>query len=156
MREIIFLNEDTIVDRDIKLYTLSKDNLDNKTLQPRVPDNFLIRNGYEDNITKRVCFATSIGKCLTALSTNNTNTEFYVHIPDPNKKYKVYEPSIKKVPDVKITNEHWIKEPVKLKCIGKILCIKDAGKDGIKYKYGDKEAELYEWEWKWLEKENYD
>lgn len=136
----------------VKVYHLSQSNLDGKTLSPRVPSNYFTKNGYEDEKTARVCFAKSIDMCLRALSQKCTGMELFVHIPDG--KYNIYVPSTKDVPDCKITSEVWIKEPVKLKCIGKIKVIKDKGEDGIPYKYGDKTAELYDWEWKWIEKIN--
>lgn len=136
----------------VKVYHLSQSNLDGKTLFPKIPDNFLTKNGYEDSKTGRVCFAKSIDGSLRGLSQNLTGKEYFVHIPDG--KYNIYTPSIKEVPDAKITSEVWIKEPVKLKCIGKIKVIKDKGEDGIPYKYGDNTAELYDWEWKWIEKMN--
>lgn len=136
----------------VKVYHLSQSNLDSKTLSPKIPDNFLTKNGYEDSKTGRVCFAKSIDGSLRGLSQNLTGKEYFVHIPDG--KYNIYTPSIKEVPDAKITSEVWIKEPVKLKCIGKIKVIKDKGEDGIPYKYGDNTAELYDWEWKWIEKMN--
>lgn len=136
----------------VKVYHLSQSNLDGKTLSPRVPSNYFTKNGYEDGKTARVCFAKSIDMCLRALSQKCTDMELFVHIPDG--KYNIYIPSAKEVPDAKITSEVWIKEPVKLKCIGKIKVIKDKGEDGIPYKYGDNTAELYDWEWKWIEKMN--
>lgn len=136
----------------VKVYHLSQSNLDGKTLSPRVPSNYFTKNGYEDGKTARVCFAKSIDMCLRALSQKCTDMELFVHIPDG--KYNIYAPSTKDVPDCKITSEVWIKEPVKLKCIGKIKVIKDKGEDGIPYKYGDKTAELYDWDWKWIQKIN--
>ena len=136
----------------VKVYHLSQSNLDGRTLSPKVPDNFLTKNGYEDNKTGRVCFAKSIDGSLRGLSQNLTGKEYFVHIPDG--KYDIYAPSAKEVPDAKITSEVWIKESVKLKCIGKIKVIKDKGEDGIPYKYGNNTAELYDWEWKWIEKMN--
>lgn len=133
------------------LYFLSDNNMDNKTLSPRIPNNFLTKNGYEDNKVPRVCFSTEIGKCLIALSMNCKGKEFYVHVPVGD--FEVYKPSLSEVPDRNITGEVWVKKNVKIKCIGKILVTDDDGKPGMKYKYGDnKEAELYGWEWKWVEK----
>ena len=153
---VIHVNEDYLFEsgkNDKKLYTISENNLDGKTLTPRIPENFLTKNGYEDNKTKRVCFSTSISKCLTALSQNCTNKEFFVHVPDPSKEYDIYKPTKDEVPDVIITDEHWILNPVNLICIGKIICTGDDGKDGKKYTYGDgKFAELYGWKYNWLEK----
>ena len=134
-----------------KLYFISEKQ-DLKKLEPRIPNNFFTKNGYEDSKTPRVCFSTDIDKCLSALSMNCTNHEYYVY--SPAKDYKVITPTQKQVPDVKITDEKWITEPVELICIGKILCTGDDGKDGMPFKYGNNTAELYGWKWKWIEKHN--
>jgi hypothetical protein len=85
-----------------------------------------------------------------ALSINASGNEYYVYTLDGD--YTIYHPTQKEVPDVKITGEVWIKEPVKIKMIGKIKVIGDSGKDGLKYKYnnGNSTAELYEWDYKWV------
>lgn len=134
-----------------KLYFISE-NSKLKILNPRIPSNFMTKNGYEDSKTPRVCFSTDIGKCLMALSQKCTNHEYYVYTPNPNKNYKIISPTIKQVHGVKLTDEKWITEPVEVICIGKILCIGDKGEDGLSYKYGNNTAELYEWDWKWVKK----
>jgi len=133
------------------LYFLSKDNMDNKTLYPRIPDNYFTKNDYEDSTTKRVCFAHSINKALMGISMRMKGMELYVHIPK-DSNIKTHKPNSKEVPDVKITGETWVTEPVKIKCIGKIRVIDDAGKDGHPFKYGNNTAELYDWNWEWIEK----
>lgn len=131
------------------LYFLSQNNMDDKTLQPRIPDNFFTKNGYEDKTTKRVCFASSIDKCLMGLSMNCTGKEFYVHVPTGN--FDVITPTKKQVPDSGITGEKWICEPVKIKCVGKIKVIGDDNKPGKNFTYGNnKEAELYGWNWEYV------
>jgi ribosomal protein S18 acetylase RimI-like enzyme len=131
------------------MYFLSDKNMDGKTLAPRVPNNFLIKNGYEDSITPRICFAGSIDKALMAISRNLKDEELYVHEPKNINKKAIYKPTIKEVPDVKITGEIWYTEPVELKCVGKIHVIEDDGKDGHRYTYGNNTAELYGWNWRW-------
>lgn len=135
------------IDARISLFFLSDKNMDGKTLTPRVPNNFLIKNGYEDNKTPRVCFAPSIDQALMAISRNLKDEELYVHQPKNVNKKSIYKPSIKEVPDVKITGEIWYTEPVELECVGKILITADDGKDGHKYTYGNNTAELYGWNW---------
>ena len=130
-----------------KYFFLSEKNMNGETLQPRIPENFLTKNGYEDNKTKRVCFSTSIDGALKALSQNLKGKTFYVHTPSTNISVKT--PSISEVPDSKITNEVWCLDPVKLSMIGKIHVIKDDGNPGYRYKYGNKTAELYGWDWEW-------
>ena len=154
---MIFMSKGTIKESYLeessnnKLYFISEKQ-DLKKLEPRIPNNFFTKNGYEDSKTPRVCFSTDIGKCLSALSMNCANHEYYVY--SPAKDYKVITPTQKQVPDVKITDEKWITEPVELICIGKILCTGDDGKDGMPFKYGNNTAELYGWKWKWIEKHN--
>lgn len=135
------------------LFHLSFNNLDNTKLQPKIPSNFLTLNGYENNTEKRVCFSPSIKKCLRAMSQNLTGKELYVHVPISNK-LDVYTPTIKEVPDSKITGEVWIKTPVKIKCIGKIKVDKASDNDGIEYKYGNNTAMLYDWDYHWVDKIN--
>lgn len=145
-------NNESVMSVDIpkNLYFLSFDNMDNKILTPRIPDNFFTQNGYEDNTTKRVCLSTSIDKCLMALSMNLNKKELYIHVPIGS--YDIYKPSTKEVPDCDITGEVWIKKPVRIKTIGKIK-VKTSPKNGIKFKYGNnKEAELYPWDYEWIEK----
>ena len=138
------LEESTNIKRK-GLYCVSE-NPNLKILNPRIPDNYMTKNGYEDSKTKRVCFAPTIDQCLMGLSQNLKGKELYVYIPDGD--YNLYSPTVKEVPDSDITNEIWIKEPVKVKLVSKIKVIKDKGLDGKKYKYGNHEAELYEWDWK--------
>ena len=150
--EIDFLlNESHVL---VNMYRLDQDNFDGKILQPKVPDNYYTRNGYEDNSTPRVCFAPDIKHCLRAMSCNCTGMEFYVHVPLSfyDAKSHLKRPLSKEVPDADITGEIWITRPVKLLCIGKIRVIKDAGEKGFKFKYGPHTAELYDWEWEWIEK----
>lgn len=130
------------------LYFISENNMDGKTLQPRIPNNYFTQNGYEENQTKRVCFSTSIDKCLMALSMNCKGKEYYVH--QPVGEYTIINPTIKDVPDSKITGEKWITSPVKIKCVSKIKVLDDDGKDGKKFNYGENTAELYGWKWKYI------
>lgn len=145
-------------DDKLNLFFVSEHGDYNETiLQPKVPNNYMTQNGFEDNKTPRVCFSTSIDGCLIALSQNITNKEFYVY--QPVGKHKVFVPTEKQVPDVKITKERWICEPVELTCIGKIKAIDENGPkdDGIPYRYGpnkEHEARLYAWGYKWLERFN--
>ena len=131
------------------LIFLSETNMHGKTLTPRIPRNFLTENGFEDNKTMRVCFAQSIDKCLMGLSMNCKNKIFYVHVPVGN--FKVVHPTRAQVPDVDITGETWICEPVKIECLGKIKVIGDDGMPGRRYTYGNgMVAELFGWKWKYI------
>ena len=131
------------------LIFLSETNMDGQTLIPRVPKNFFTENGFEDNKTKRVCFAQSIDKCLMGLSMNCKGKEFYVHTPIGS--FKTFHPTKAQVPDVHITGETWVCEPVKIKCLGKIRVVGDDGKPGRQYTYGNGiVAELFGWKWKYV------
>ena len=148
------INESSLLEQKInnpKLYFVSKVSMDDELLKPRIPDNYLTRNGYEDNKTPRVCFSETIEGCLSGLSQNIDGWELYVQVPDG--EYEVIKPTVKQVPDVNITKERWICSNVDIKCIGKIK-VKDNGKPGIKYKYGNNEAELYTWDYEWIAKYN--
>ena len=145
-------------DNRLNLFFVSEHGDYNETIvQPKIPDNYMTQNGFEDNKTPRVCFSTSIDGCLMALSQNITDKVFYVY--QPVGKYKVITPTEKQVPDVKITKERWICEPVELTSIGKIKAIDVNGPkdDGIPYHYGpnkEHEARLYAWGYKWIVKFN--
>ena len=136
------------------LYFISETPIDSTTsIVPRIPNNFMTRNGYEDNTTPRVCFSTSIDGCLTGLSMNVSDKTFYVYHPISNAR--IITPTIKQVPDVKITNERWICDSVHLHYVGKIKAFDENGPkdDGIPYRYGknnEHEARLYRWGWKWI------
>ena len=131
------------------LIFLSETNMHGKTLTPRIPKNFFTKNGFEDNRTKRVCFTQSIDNCLLGLSMNCKGKEYYVHVPVGS--FTVVYPTKAQVPDVDITGETWICEPVKVECLGKIRVIGEDGKPGRRYTYGNGiEAELFGWKWQYV------
>ena len=133
-----------------RYYHLSKES-DLTELVPRIPDNFLTKNKYEDSKTPRVVFAPSINQCLMGLSRNLTNEEFYVYTPYLIDLNKLKKPHINQVPDCEITGEVWSTEKIRVKKVGKIRVTKDAGKDGHPYIFGNQQkAELYDWEYKVL------
>ena len=130
------------------LFHISSVKLANTTLEPRIPDNFLVRNGYEDNTTERISVCKSIDDCLTAMSRNLNNKDFYVYkLKNTNIKKKT--PSVKEVPDSSITNELWLLEPTEFELVGKIHVTGTKG-DGLPYTYGDTTAELYRWKWSYV------
>lgn len=119
-------------------------------LQPSISDNFMTKNGYEENKTPRVCFSPSIDQCLMAMSANIKDKEYYVYTPYNINTNKLRKPTINEVPDSNITGEVWSLEPIKVKCIGKIKVL-NAKDISHSYKYGNNNtAELWEWEYKLL------
>lgn len=140
----------------VKLFFVSsEDDLHTKEVTPRIPKNYMTDNGYEDDKTPRISFSTSIDGCLMGLGKNISNQIFYVY--QPSGEYKIITPTVEQVPDVKITKERWICEPVQLIRVGKIRAIDENGPhdDGIPYIYGkngEHEARLYHWGWKWIKK----
>lgn len=141
------LNESVIT---TNLYLVSRRNLDGLVLKPRIPNNFLTQNNYEDSKTERVCFSQTVDGAIMGLVSRCSGLELFVHVPDKAVSY--YSPSVTEVPDCKITKEVWVKKPVRLRCVGKIRILDDTGLPGQPYTYGNKTAEIHEWDWEWVDK----
>ena len=116
-------------------------------LNPRVPETAI--SDYEDTKQKRVCFSTSIKRCLTALS--DCNGQYYVYIPV--NQHKAYSPTPTEVVDVSETNEKWITRPVKVKCIGAIVPTTYT-KQEIYFPIHGETFGIFTYDWKWVEKYN--
>lgn len=116
-------------------------------LNPRVPETAM--GGYEDTKQKRVCFSTSIKRCLTALS--DCNGQYYVYIPV--NQHKAYSPTPTEVVDVSETKEKWITRPVKVKCIGAIVPTTYT-KQEIYFPIHGETFAIFTYDWKWIEKYN--
>ena len=130
------------------LFFLSETNMDGQILTPRIPRNFFTDNGFEDNKTRRVCFAPSIDKCLLGLSMNCKNKEYFVHVPIGS--FAVIYPTKIDVPDIEITGEIWVCDPVKIECVGKIK-VDDRNGLVYKYTYGDNINDvLFGWNWHYI------
>lgn len=124
----------------MQLYHLSM-NPNLRVLVPKVPNNFLVRNGYEDGRRKRISFATTIAGCLRGLSMNVTGKVFYVYSPESLDQSAIIIPDLTMVPDARTTGEVWYMKPCRVKLIGII----EAGKMVYprKYKYGEHTATNY-------------
>ena len=116
-------------------------------LNPRVPETAI--GGYEDTKQKRVCFSTSIKRCLTALS--DCNGQYYVYVPV--NQHKAYSPTPTEVVDVSETNEKWITRSVKVKCIGAIVPTTYT-KQEIYFPIHNETFGMFTYNWKWVEKYN--
>src|SRR5699024_2845944 len=82
------------------------------------------------------------------------DADFYVHVP--NSDCKVYKTTSDDIYDADITHELWIKEPVQMKCIGKIhvngVSDKTHTIDVDKDKAGYGKKKYHETRWNWVEK----
>ena len=105
----------------IHLYHISEDNHNRKIFKPRIPTSTLEK---ENATIARICFSTSISGAFRAIGfwDGGWSYPYYVHIPENINKSvinnKVIIPCEDLVPDQKITNEYWVRDKVKLKCIG--------------------------------------
>lgn len=127
----------------MKVYHISDKKLPSIKLNPRIPQNYMTNNGFEDNTTERVCVSKNIDGALKAMSMNLQGKQLHVYsldIPDS----EVYKPTVKEVPDGFITKELWIKKPVVMK-YEKSIDVGKAKDKEFNYKYGDNVATLYGW-----------
>lgn len=92
------------------------------TPTPRVPPRTMIN---EDQSTPRVCVSPTVTQCLLAIDGINSlehsaiinqHSHWYIYQTDhPPVKVKPHQ-----VPDVELTNEHWITETAQFKLIGEV------------------------------------
>lgn len=140
------------------MYHLSTENHDGDVFEPRYYDNDNVKAGTERRV-KRICFSDSINGCIYSIFPSGAyDVDLYVHIPG-SEVSKVYETTPDDIYDSKITHELWVKEPVTMKCIGKIH-ISGVYKDKVKVleankdKTGYGKRKYYEPRWDWVEKIN--
>lgn len=131
----------------IKYYFLSQNKNLDCVLYPRIPDNRLTRQGYEDNKIKRVCVATSISGALKGLSIRQKDAVYYVY--RPIGEYNILKPSVQQVPDVEHTGERWILTPVKMELIKSIQITEPS--EYFVYKIGNVKHKAHGWKYKTLE-----
>lgn len=127
-----------------KAFHLSTSNLNNKILYPRVPDNWMTKQGYEDNTIARVCFSNNYEGALIALGRNiKPGTRFFVHQVEDGVKITPNSVVQKHVPDAHITGEVWTTTKTRLKLVEIIEVVGYSGKE-FTYTYGgNKQATLY-------------
>lgn len=136
----------------LKLYHVSEQQIHNKMLYPRVPDNYMTNIGAEENKTHRVCFAETIDGALAALGQNIEGKKFYVYTADITDQVVVSNHTIIQkgyVPDGRHTKETWVLDPVRIK----LDCMIKVGEADrplpYKYKEGSKEYKAELWSWKY-------
>ncbi len=100
-------------------YHISMEDLDGKTLFPRIPESMA---DSEDRVTPRICFCTSIEKCISALSQTGIiyGTTFNVYIIDKPTAVAIVNPTRDQVYDVELTGEVWALEPVTLRKVAEV------------------------------------
>ena len=153
------LTEETRLDNTpSNMYHLSTENHDGDVFEPRYYDNDNVKAGTERRV-KRICFSDSINGCIYSIFPSGAyDVDLYVHVPG-SEVTKVYETTQDDIYDSKITHELWVKEPVTMKCIGKIH-ISGVYKDKVKVLEADKDKtgygkrKYYEPRWNWVEKMN--
>ena len=153
------LTEETRLDNTpSNMYHLSTENHDGDVFEPRYYDNDNVKAGTERRV-KRICFSDSINGCIYSIFPSGAyDVDLYVHIPG-SEVTKVYETTPDDIYDSNITHELWVKEPVTMKCIGKIH-ISGVYKDKVKVLEADKDKtgygkrKYYEPRWNWVEKMN--
>ena len=140
------------------MYHLSTENHNGDIFEPRYYDNDNVKAGTERRV-KRICFSDSINGCIYSIFPSGAyDVDLYVHVPG-SEVTKVYETTSDDIYDSKITHELWVKEPVTMKCIGKIH-ISGVYKDKVKVLEADKDKtgygkrKYYEPRWNWVEKIN--
>lgn len=153
------LTEETRLDNaPSNMYHLSTENHDGDVFEPRYYDNDNVKAGTERRV-KRICFSDSINGCIYSIFPSGTyDVDLYVHVPG-SEVTKVYETTPDDIYDSNITHELWVKEPVTMKCVGKIH-ISGVYKDKVKVLEADKDKtgygkrKYYEPRWNWVEKIN--
>jgi hypothetical protein len=155
MKRDTSVNEETRIEPDKLpkfIYHISTKNHNGEVFEPRKYDNDNVKNDMERYVS-RVCFADSIDGCLYSIFPNGAyDADFYVHIPA--HEVKVYSTTKEDIYDSEITHELWVKEPVEMKCIGKIHVSGVSNKDtkvitidSDKVPYNKKKYHRCIWSW---------
>jgi len=149
-----YLQESTYPHR---LFHLNQSNKERIIITPKIPDNFMTKQGYENNIIPRVSVSPDIKYNILAIGYNKIND-------NKNKIYDVYEPNnynklkilhnsdiIKRnlVSDAKQTKEIWILNKTLFKRIGKIKITNLSNQYRI-IKFGNESRRSYFWNYKIL------
>jgi len=141
-----------------RLFHLSNKNLDNQIIEPRIPNNFMVKLGYEDNAIPKISFAPSVQNCILGIGFNKIKEGskiYYVLEPSDYTKIKIIsnkelvEKSL--TPDAKITKEVWVTNHCLLKCTSKIKITNTTNKYETVYFNGKEITKQYYWNYKILE-----
>lgn len=104
----------------MRLYHLSTDpNL--TTMTPRIPPYNRIKIGFENGITKRVCFAPTIKNALSAVPSGKPGVVHYIYVAvSPDPKF-IYKPTSNDVPEAGFTHEIWYLKSINVKKVGVLI-----------------------------------
>ena len=135
-----------------KLYMITEKELDcDKELLPTIPNNFLTEYGYSDIYQERLTFFPTIENALYSDSYDNLKNKVY-NVYSPIYNCELYRPKTDEVPTSDITKEVWIKEPVKVKKVGKIKVGNSIPETLSNYKFGtDNIGKLKTWSYEVVE-----
>ncbi len=134
------------ITEETNIFRISPDNRDCKLYHPMIPPHRAIG---EDDTISRVCFADTIEGCFRAIPgcgkyVDNgrykwplvTHSTFYVHVPIYDDLFMeaiqdglVAYPNTKLVPDTYLTQEVWVMDNVRVKCVAEIRAWYDATKN---------------------------
>lgn len=133
-----------------KIYHLSTKS-DIKYLIPRIPETGV--DIFEELTTPRVCFATTIDGCLSAIQQGDL--EYYVYVP-VNDDCDIVIPTNDQVCDAFLNGEVWILTGIDVKCIGKIKLF-DTGtitdRVAVLNRCGHTDTAVFiKYDWEWAEK----
>lgn len=139
-----------------QVFMATKRRLTGKIINPYIPEeNLYVRFGVNDNKVLRVPFSKTIEGAIMISDTSILPGQS-LSIYSPDGKYKQYTPTLKQVPQSIVSNEVWIKEPVKLKYVGKIHIGKKKGFVNWNYlrkhpvnRFSSETAHNELWNWLW-------
>lgn len=103
----------------LRLFHISRQNLDGVTLYPRIPDNRLTQKGKENATVPRVCMSPFIEGCLRSITTSPMCLSFNIYTT-LDVVEEQYQPTEEEVMDAPLTGEIWVLEPVTLVYYGRL------------------------------------
>lgn len=103
----------------LRLFHISRQNLDGVTLYPRIPDNRLTQKGKENATVPRVCMSPFIEGCLRSITTTPACLSFNIYTT-LDLVEEQYQPTEVEVMDAPLTGEIWVLEPVTLVYYGRL------------------------------------
>lgn len=143
-------------DKPFPLYHLSEEDHDGEVFVPKPMDKDRVMEGENWRIP-RICVSDSIDGAISALVDSMSEwygLELYVHelegLPGLFKANKVHRPSLKQVPDSRVTGEHWVKAPAKMKKIGKIQVLDIDYTSELYYDWLGNRTKMDRFKWKWV------